>query len=305
MDFADVLVYDGTLSKLNNLGDNLKVAEELTRYNIVVLGELISSSAHGDYSNVGHIFLNVFDRNPELLLIGQVSAQYHIDAFKTRVDDWIKIGARGIYASEAGYDYGKKRAEFNERVQYLKEKNLSCLAGVMNPNHVVGTEEDPDFMNETYNPEAVESLLGENDGLLLESLVVDTESYHENSGYAKFDDVINRVKSANEAKKLCGVRLFSTAVIDNSPEVVKDRQALIDFAYRAAWIFGMEGHATSSKGYGGVDHTVEHSIREELPDGLAPLSIGPGERVQATYGDKVISLDFSKESQSSSVVSPA
>lgn len=173
-----LIVYYGWPNSFNsgvNGWNNEKVAVDLARYNMVVLGSGVADPSHGDYSNTSVIVPRIQALNPRCLIFGYVDTTLAQGTFEGQVDDWETLGVSGIMMDKAGYDYGTTRTQFNTRVEYVHEADLLVIANAWNMDHIIGTTNDPSYPNTTYNSGEVASSLVDSDYYLLESFPINTQ----------------------------------------------------------------------------------------------------------------------------------
>jgi hypothetical protein len=131
--------------------DNEKVAQDMCKYEIIVLGAGIENPAHPDYANTQIIIPRLKALRPDIKIFGYVATTEAIADFKTKVDQWYDLDIYGIFIDACGYDYGTPatngRGAFNERVDYIHNK-ASCniaFANAWNSDHILGTTNDPTY----------------------------------------------------------------------------------------------------------------------------------------------------------------
>ena len=157
----NLLIYYGWLNSFNSAAngwDNEKVAQELSRYDVLAFGDGLADSGHGDYANTKVIIPRIKALNPSAKIFGYVTTNQALTAFKDKTDDWMDNSdfgsdVDGVFMDESGYDFGKTRSEFNDRVDYVHGKHSStglCFANAWKPDHVLGTVNDPSYPNSTF-----------------------------------------------------------------------------------------------------------------------------------------------------------
>ena len=304
----NMLIYYGWLNSFNsaqNQWNNEKVAAELAKYDLLVLGDGIQIDTHGDYSNTSVIIPRIKVLNPTTEIFGYVTVNQTLANFKTKANAWDAFQIDGIFLDEAGYDYGKKRSEFNERIIHIKNMSYAtiCIANSWNIDHIIGTENDASYPNSTYNPDGYESELTDEDWYLLESFSMNTDSYTSTGGYASKTDWKARGDKACARRKTYGIQLASAGIIGDSDQ---NGQAKFDFCYRSALAYGLDANGSSDSNYGASSAKSKFWTR---PDNLLPQDVEEPSVTQDTgdadkyirYGeDGRVILDFSSGAQTSS-----
>jgi len=248
----DLLIYYGWLNSFNsatNGWNNELVAQEMAKYQIIVMGDGIENPTHGDYANSQIIIARIKVLNPSTLIFGYVAAAQTFVSFEAKVDQWNTLAVHGIFIDEAGYDYGKTRAEFNTMVDYVHSKTNSkiCFANSWNTDHILGIANDVSFPNSTFNNPIVESKLNNTDWILLESFPINTTAYSGNNGYESKGDWIIRGNKAVALRYTYGVNFAACGIINdgNASEV-----NLFKFGFISLLMFSLESFGTSDVGYG-------------------------------------------------------
>jgi len=152
----DLLIYYGYPNSFNsatNGWNNESVAQDMAKYSLIVLGDGVEAPSHPDYANTQIIIPRIKALNPNALIFGYVAVAQTLVNFQSKVDQWNTLAVHGIFMDEAGYDFGKTRAEFNTCVDYVHGKTHAklCFANAWNTDHVLGTTNDVSYPNSTYN----------------------------------------------------------------------------------------------------------------------------------------------------------
>jgi hypothetical protein len=324
---TDVLFYYGYPNSYNsavNAWNNEKVAQDMARYGIVVLGDGVQNPTHPDYANTQVIVPRIQALNPCAKVFGYVSVNQSFANFKTKVDQWEVLEVDGIFMDEAGYDYGSVatngRVAFNEKVDYVHtlidpassssgsvdESEMIVFANAWNTDHILGTANDGSYPNSTWNPGAVESSLDQNDWILLESLAVNTTAYSGNAGYASKSDWAARVTKMQALRATYGVNFASVGIINDDNA---NGQDLFDFAFVSAMMAALEGNGTSSNLYGASTAQVAHWTRPDTTKIGEAWNLNASIQVDAGDADVYhrytefakLSLDFSTGAQASTI----
>jgi hypothetical protein len=262
----NILFYYGYPNSFNsaiNGWANEKVAQDMAGYDIVVLGAGVEDPTHPDYANTEIILPRVRTINPNMKIMGYVTSAQSLANFKTKVDRWDALLASGIFIDEAGYDFGKTRAEFNERVDYVHSKTWpkTCCVNSWNPDHVLGLVNDVSYPNTTWNSENAASRLLPTDCLLLESFPINTTAYSSTGGYEAKADWLARGQKAVGLRRKYGIQLAAIGIINDDNAA---GQALHDFGYTSALMFALETWGTSSNNYGASTAQVKFWTRPEI-----------------------------------------
>lgn len=306
----DLLIYYGWTNSFNsavNGWDNWKVALDMSRYELIVFGAGIEDSGHGDHSNCAAIINYIKSLNPYTKLFGYVTTNQSYENFTAKVDKWKAMGIHGIFMDASGYDYGKTRSEFNERVDYVHDLDLLAFANAWNLDHILGIN-DTSYPNSTYNPGLVASNLNINDWVLLESFAINTTAYTASTpdGYeAKADWAARGVKMLS-LRATYGVNVAGSCVIADGHS---SKQDLFNFAYTSALMWSLEAMGSSDTSYGSSSAKTKYLTRLDT-SGLRSLwSLNPAVRNDVNDNDiyrrfiehAQMYVDFSSSAQASAL----
>lgn len=296
----NLLIYYGWLNSFNSAQhswNNEKVAQELAKYGLLVFGDGLAASTHGDYSNTKIILPRIKELNPEALIFGYVSVNQTYANFKTKVDEWAHadIDAHGIFLDEAGYDYGTSstngRDAFNDKLDYLHSKGMKAFINAWKPEHCLGVENDASYPNTTWNPDEIDSNVMADDWYLLESFAIDSNENYESA---------SQWKSRAEKAREYGVSLAACSVIGDAKSDGQDR---MDFIWVSGLMWNLDAVGSSDTLYGA---SSAKSKMWDRPDGV--LSAESGAYVENDSNvyyrymtDGRYKLDFSSGSEASAI----
>ena len=307
----DLLIYYGYPNSFNsgsNGWNNELVAQDMAKYNHVVLGDGVQASSHPDYSNSQVIIPRVQTLNQYVKVWGYVTVNQTLANFKTKVDEWDTLGVDGIFMDEAGYDYGKTRDKFNERVDYVHGRSSAnqCFVNAWNMDHIIGTTEDGSYPNETYNHFEEESNLTTSDWYLLESFPINTTAYSGNDGYESKSDWSARGSKAIAHRYTYGINLAGVGIINNGNGSGQD---LFDFQFISALMWALDANGTSDTSYGASSATVTFWTRPDISkmgrlwtaSTAVSVDVGDSDVYWRFVDFGKFMLDFSSSAQDSSI----
>jgi len=307
----NLLIYYGYPNSFNSGTHgwyNEKVAQEMAKYSLIVLGDGVEDPSHGDYANTQIIIPRIKALNPSCLIFGYVSVNQTLVNFKTKTDQWNTLQVHGIFMDEAGYDYGKTRSEFNEVVDYVHEKTYSKAAFVnaWNTDHILGTANDVSYPNSTYNSGVIASKLNTSDWILLESFAINTTAYSGTSGYASKSDWSARGVKAVNLRATYGVNFAAIGIIDDGNV---NESSLFNFGYIASLLFSLEAVGSANTSYGSSDAKTKFIARPDISDMDCLWSLNPSVQIDTLDVDVYhryvengkLSVDFSSGAQTSTI----
>ena len=138
-------IYYGYPSLVNGANwDVNKAASEFAFFDVIVFGDGIEHSYHGDHVNTkiiiqklrsqgkeifGYIDMGVFPAPPAQNLSIETAQQY--------VNEWLAMGVSGIFWDDAGFDFHVTRDRQNTLVNYSHGKGLAVMLNAWNPDDVL------------------------------------------------------------------------------------------------------------------------------------------------------------------------
>ena len=275
---TDLLIYYGYPNSFNsgvNAWNNEKVAQDMAKYGLIVLGAGVEDPTHPDYANTQIIVPRVKALNPKTKIFGYVSVNQTLADFEGKVDDWEALEVHGIFMDEAGYDHGtvvtNGRDAFNTKVDYVHGQTHAklCFVNAWNMDNIIGTADDPSYPNSTWNPSLHESHLTENDWYLLESYPINTSAYTTSNpdGYEPKADWAARGVKAQGHRATYGINLAAAGIIDNGNP---NGQDLFDFLFVSTMMFSLDAVGSSDTFYGASSATVDWWTRPDVSQ-MGPL----------------------------------
>lgn len=300
----NLLIYYGWLNSFNsatNAWDNKKVALEMAKYDLVVLGDGIQNSSHGDYSNTQIVIPRIMELNPNAKIFGYVTINQSYENFKTKVDEWNALEVQGIFCDEAGYDYGSTntngRQAFNDKLDYIHSRPYSNIAFVnaWNQEHIFGTNNDASYPDSTWNPDGFNSNINDCDWYLLESFgITSTPSFESASQW------YNRGCAAQNLP--CNIA--GCSVISDTDGNGNDKMA---FIYTSGMIFNLDAVGSSDVYYGASsakskmwDRPDTKCLYYDIVGPCVQCDLDTDVYHKYLYGGK-LEIDFSSGSETSSI----
>lgn len=310
---ARLLIYYGYVNSFNyifNQWNNELVAQDMSQYDIIVLGDGVGDPSHGDYANTQIVIPRIKAIKPNILIFGYVSATETLDTFKIKSGQWNTLQIHGILIDEAGYDYGRTRSQMNEMVDHVHSLEYSKLvfANAWNTGHLLGKSDDANYPNLTYNSSLIESTMTSNDWILLESFPINTTSYSGNNGFESKYDWATRGLSALSLRYTYGLNFAACGTIANDAPNGDD---LFHFGHISSMMWSLEAFGVSDTNYASSSATVRSWCLFNVEDPELTWSMNPSVQnnlidndIYYRYLDQSrLVLDFSTGAQRSTVES--
>lgn len=255
----NVLIYYGYLNCFNsaqNGWNNANVIADIAgKYDVCVFGNGLADPSHPDYANTCAIIAGLKTTKPEIEIFGYVTVNQSLAEFQSKANQWDTLNIDGIFLDEAGYDFGKTRAELNERITFIRQMNGDdkIFINAWNINHVIGTEDDPSYPNSTFNSGVVESGLTSDDYYLLENFTIVNGNY---------EDQAQWYIRGNKAKlKEDSIKLLAVSVLADDDA---NGQEKFNNIFYAATLWGLDGVGSSHTLYGASSATTKFWTRPNV-----------------------------------------
>jgi len=243
-----LLVYYAPPSVINTRYNNDYAAGILSRYDDVVLGTGLQDPGNGDYANTTAIIDKVTALSPSTVIWGYIdagvsTANHSLATLQTQIDQWVDIGAGGIFCDVIGYAYGVSRARQNSIIDYIHSKDVGAILNTFDPDEVFSPA-----VNVTYNPTGVATHADETDVLLLESWVFNSDAYG-SPHYTTFSDVKARGDAARAYRESLGVRIFTVNIIEHDGRTEEELDDYRGIAEALARTWRLDGSGVSASTY--------------------------------------------------------
>ncbi len=253
---------------VNGLHTDEGAAQTFSSFDQVVFGSGLEDPLNAYYASTGAIIARIGVLNPRATVFGYVDMGFtapSIGTMQTAVDRWVTLGVHGIFFDTVEYAYGVSRATMNTMVNYCHAAGLSTIINGFQPDDVMGSA-----VNATYNPAGTPTAMDERDWYLAESLVVNTDAYTANDGYATFSDIRTRLELCRAYRASLGVRIMATGIVDFSayPAATIDQYWGVHQAACLAWgvdSWGLSPPQYSATGPGvGVVRSLPYWSRRDV-----------------------------------------
>lgn len=229
-------------------------------YDIVVLGQGLENFEHQDHQNTVRI-INESNLS-STQFFGYVDATLPLDKIQDKIDDWARMGVRGIFVDNYGYDSGTNRDKQRAIVWSIHHansipSNTPLVAFVSADNIEDVFSPNVDAIN---NPNGSKSRLTSDDWYLANSFAISDGNYDD----AKDDD--GNLRWQNKAKQLIGyrtdngIKIASLATAGNA----EFDQNKSDYAYYAAVLNGFDAWGWGEQNFSGSNGTLPFRTRPNI-----------------------------------------
>jgi hypothetical protein len=243
-----LLIYYAPPNIINGKFDDNYAAGVLSRYDDVVLGTGLEDPGSPYYASTTAIISKVAALSPDTIIWGYIdcgvtTGNLSLATLQTQIDQWIAMGARGIFCDVIGYAYQVSRSRQNSIINYIHSKNVGAILNVFDPDEVLSPA-----VNATYNPSGVATVADETDVLLLESWVCNSDAYPD-PHYTTFSDIKTRGDKARTYRQNMGIRLFAANILEHNGRTENEIQEYRDMTEALARIFRLDGSSLDVAGY--------------------------------------------------------
>lgn len=232
---------------------NLKYSDDyaagiFSRYDDIVFGTGLEDPGSAYYASTTAIIGKIRTLNKRAVVWGYIdtgitTGNIPLNTLKTQIDQWVAIGANGIFCDVIGYAYGVDRTRQNAIINYIHGKGVGAILNVYDSDEVLGSA-----VNATYNPSGTPTVANSRDILLLESWVFNSDAYA-TPYYTTFSDIKFRAEKALAYREAFGVRIVSSNIIKHTGLTKPEVDAYRNLSEALARIFRFDGDGISSSGY--------------------------------------------------------
>ncbi len=220
----------------------------LSRYDDIVLGTGLEDPSSPYYASTTAIIQKITALSPNTVVWGYIdcgvtTGNIPLGTLQTQIDQWIAIGAKGIFCDVIGYAYAVPRSRQNAIINYIHSKNVGAILNVFNPDEVFSPA-----VNATYNPAGTPTTANSSDVLLLESWVCNSDSYS-SPFYATFSDIKTRGDAARNYRSSLGIRLFASNILSHNDHNYSQIKPYRDISEALARVFRFDGSGIAASSY--------------------------------------------------------
>lgn len=243
-----VLVFYSPPNIINAQYNNDYAAGVLSRYDDVVLGSGLEDPAGTYYASTQSIIAKLAVLSPNTVVWGYIdagvtTANLPLATIYSQVDQWVTLGAKGIFLDVFGYDYHTSRARQNSILSYVHGKGYGSIMNAWNSDDALGSTVDA-----TYNPAGVATVANSTDVILLESWICNSVSYTA-PYYAIISDIKTRADKVLAYRVSLGVRIFAANQYLNTGTSAPVLQSYYDISEGLARAFRLDGSGVNAADY--------------------------------------------------------
>lgn len=227
----------------------------LSRYDDVVLGTGLEDPGSPYYGSTTAIIQKIAALSPNTVVWGYIdcgvtTGNLPLATLQTQIDQWLAIGAGGIFCDVIGYAYQVPRSRQNAIISYIHSKGVGAILNTFDPDEVLSPAVDA-----TYNPGGTASAANDTDVLLLESWVCNSDAYA-SPHYTTFSDIKTRGDAALAYRNSMGIRIFATNIIEHSSRTESEIKEYRDIAEALARIWRLDGSGLAASTYSSTGSDV-------------------------------------------------
>ena len=232
-------------------------AASLARYDDVVLGTGLEDPGNTYYTSTKNIIQKLAGLSPNTVVWGYVNTgvttgNLSLATLQMQIDQWITIGAKGIFLDTFGYDYQVPRSRQTSILNYIHSKNIGAIINVWNADDALSANVDA-----TYNPTGAPTAANSNDILLLESWICNSDTYA-SPYYATISDVKTRGDKAVAYRNSLGIRIYAanTMLHTGTSDATIDNYRGVSEGLARAWRLDGTGLSASTYSSTGSDSGI-------------------------------------------------
>jgi hypothetical protein len=205
-------IYYGWPSLVNGAGGNVaRAAAEFGKFDMIVLGDGIEHTNHGDHGPTTSIISALRQAGKEVfgyVDLGVSTQNLPLAVMQDYVNEWQAMGASGIFLDDAGFDYGVTRMRQNEIVDYIHATGLTVFMNAWQIDDALADNDESGQLNP--------SRLAAGDVYLAESWLV------AGGAYQSLRDWSIKADRAADYARLKGVRIAGVTTAALNKALAKD-----------------------------------------------------------------------------------
>lgn len=233
---------------INARYDDNYAAGVLSRYDDVVIGSGLEDPSSPYYTSTTAIIQKISTLSPGTVVWGYIdcgvtTGNLSLATLQAQINQWVSIGAKGIFCDVIGYAYQVPRSRQNDIINYIHSLGVGAILNVFNPDEVLSSAVDA-----TYNPTGIASAATGADVILLESWVCNSDAYA-SPFYATFSDIKTRGDKAIAYRHSIGVRVFASNIFSHYDHTTAQLQSYRDYSEAFARVWRLDGSGIAASGY--------------------------------------------------------
>ena len=240
-------IYYGQPSEVNgSKGDIVQATATFMNCDIVILGDGLEHPQHEDHGSAIRIIATLNEAGK--MVFGYVDlgvSTQNLDETTIRayVDEWQRIGAKGIFFDDAGYDYAVTRIRQNAMVGYAHELGLSVFMNAWDIDDVLGELDEANQPNSSH--------LQPGDWYLAESWLIASGAYQPLEAWSKKAD------KALHYSRTKGISIAAVSTAGVKKAGARDnRQRKFRLASWGAAMYGLSAWQWTDAAYGAADNRL-------------------------------------------------
>ncbi len=249
-----LLIFYAPPNIINGRFDDNYAAAILSRYDDVVLGTGLEDPGSPYYASTTAITQKMAALSSTVVWgyinCGVSTGNLSLSTLQTQIDQWLAIGAGGIFCDTIGYAYQVPRSRQNAIISYIHSKGVGAILNSFNPDEVLGSGVDA-----TYNPAGTPTVANSNDVLLLESWVCNSDAYS-SPFFATFSDLKTRGDAARSYRDSLGIRILAVNIIEHSSRTENQIKDFRDISEALARIWRLDGSGLAASAYSSTGNDV-------------------------------------------------
>lgn len=230
--------------------DDNYAAGVFSRYDDVVFGSGLQDPANTYFASTSDIIAKIGQISPATVVWGYIDTSitygnYTLSQLFTQINEWLAIGASGIFCDVFGYSYGVSRARQNAILNYIHSLGVGAIMNVYNPDECLGSQVDV-----VFNPTGTLTVANSTDVILLESWAFNSDTGgYATPFYATFSDLKTRAEAVLAYRNNLGVRIYSANIIAHTGNTESALAGYRGMAESLARVFRLDGSCVASSGY--------------------------------------------------------
>jgi hypothetical protein len=264
---GSLLIFYSPPNIMNGRYSDDYAAGVIARHTDVILGSGLQQSGNPYHASTVAIIQKVAALGTGTTCWGYIdlgiingSSNLSISTLQTQIDEWIAIGATGIFCDLVGYDYGVSRDRQNTIINYIHGKGVGAFLNVWNIDDLLS----PAY-HMTFNPGSTPTAANSTDSMLLESWICNSDAYG-SPYFATFSDIKTRGDKAVAYRSSMGIRLLATSIYSHSNHTAQELRDMYEYTNAFARIWRLDGSGLAASNYGstGIDIGVVKPMFSEL-----------------------------------------
>ncbi|UHA75203.1 hypothetical protein [Paenibacillus sp. 481] len=258
-----LLIYYGIPENVNGTEDIKQAAQLFAGYDVIVFGAGLEEPDSPHHLPTKSLLTELRKIAPRTSVYGYIDLGVTTNNFPMwliaeKLDKWKRLGAKGVFYDDAGYDYDVSRQRLNSAVQLAHNLKMPTFMNAWNPDDILASAVDNEF-----NPRGEATKLGPNDMYLAESFLETTDITQPDNVSAFRPEFRTKIDKMLKYRRDIGIQLMAVSTMTYEYHSSAAIRRFFRMNEVAAGVFSLDGYGVAANEYSADD--IDQNATEIFP----------------------------------------